>query len=88
MAKRLVKIAKELNVGTSTIVDFLNRNGFEIDKASKELKRIQQLSDTDFLTHLEQQKNAIVSYHLANNPFYKTFLKGLDYYEWNSCIQI
>ena len=31
MAKRLIKIAKELNVGTSTIVDFLNENGFEID---------------------------------------------------------
>ncbi|MEM8523657.1 MAG: translation initiation factor IF-2 [Bacteroidota bacterium] len=31
MAKRLIKIAKELNVGVSTIVDFLNDNGFEID---------------------------------------------------------
>ena len=31
MAKRLIKIAKELNVGTATIVDFLNENGFEID---------------------------------------------------------
>ena len=31
MAKRLVKIAKELNVGTGTIVEFLNENGFEID---------------------------------------------------------
>ncbi len=31
MAKRLVKIAKELNVGTTTIVDYLNDNGFEID---------------------------------------------------------
>jgi translation initiation factor IF-2 len=31
MSKRLVKIAKELNVGTSTIVDFLNDNGFEIE---------------------------------------------------------
>ncbi len=31
MAKRLIKVAKELNVGTSTIVEFLNRNGFEID---------------------------------------------------------
>ena len=31
MAKTLVKIAKELNVGTSTIVDHLNLNGFEID---------------------------------------------------------
>ncbi len=31
MAKRLIKIAKELNVGTSTIVDYLSRNGFEIE---------------------------------------------------------
>jgi len=31
MAKRLVKIAKELNVGTTTIVDFLVNNGFEIE---------------------------------------------------------
>ncbi|NBB88609.1 MAG: translation initiation factor IF-2 [Bacteroidetes bacterium] len=31
MAKRLVKIAKELNVGVATIVDHLNENGFEID---------------------------------------------------------
>ena len=31
MAKRLIKIAKELNVGTATIVDFLVENGFEIE---------------------------------------------------------
>lgn len=31
MSQRLVKIAKELNVGTSTIVEFLKSNGFEID---------------------------------------------------------
>lgn len=31
MAKRLVKIAKELNVGTTTIVDYLNNNGFDIE---------------------------------------------------------
>ncbi|NBC24172.1 MAG: translation initiation factor IF-2, partial [Bacteroidetes bacterium] len=31
MAKRLVKIAKELNVGVATIVEHLNDNGFEID---------------------------------------------------------
>ncbi len=31
MAKRLVKIAKELNVGTSTIVDYLKKNGFDIE---------------------------------------------------------
>ncbi|MEM1119073.1 MAG: translation initiation factor IF-2 [Bacteroidota bacterium] len=31
MAKRLIKVAKSLNVGTSTIVEFLNQNGFEIE---------------------------------------------------------
>ncbi len=31
MAKRLLKVAKELNVGTTTIVEHLNKSGFEID---------------------------------------------------------
>ena len=31
MARRLVKIAKELNVGTATIVEYLTSNGFEIE---------------------------------------------------------
>lgn len=31
MSRRLVKVAKELNVGTTTIVEHLTKNGFEID---------------------------------------------------------
>ena len=31
MANRLIKVAKELNVGTATIVEFLEKSGFEID---------------------------------------------------------
>jgi translation initiation factor IF-2 len=31
MSKRLVKIAKELNVGTATIVEYLINNGFELE---------------------------------------------------------
>ena len=31
MDKRLIKIAKELNVGTGTIVEHLTNNGFEIE---------------------------------------------------------
>jgi len=30
MSKRLVKVAAELNVGTKTIVEFLNGNGYEV----------------------------------------------------------
>ncbi|MBX2816156.1 MAG: translation initiation factor IF-2 N-terminal domain-containing protein, partial [Saprospiraceae bacterium] len=44
MAVRLVKIAKELNVGTSTIVEHLTQNGFEIEnkptaKISEEMRQ-------------------------------------------------
>ncbi len=31
MAQKLVKIAKEFNLGTTTIVEFLTKNGYEID---------------------------------------------------------
>ncbi len=31
MAIRLIKIAKELNIGTSTVVEFLTNNGFEVE---------------------------------------------------------
>ena len=31
MARRLIKIAKELNVATSTIVEYLSKSGFDIE---------------------------------------------------------
>ena len=31
MAKRLIKLAKELNIGTSTVVEFLTEKGFEVE---------------------------------------------------------
>jgi len=35
MAKRLVQVAKELNVGTTTIVEHLNAKGFEVDNSPR-----------------------------------------------------
>jgi translation initiation factor IF-2 len=49
MAKRLIKIAKELNVGTSTLVDFLVGNGFEIEN-----KPTAQVSD-EMITELTKE---------------------------------
>ena len=45
MAIRLIKLAKELNVGTSTIVDYLTENGYEIQnkptaKVSEEMHTV------------------------------------------------
>ena len=54
MSKRLVKIAKELNVGTSTIVDFLKGNGFEIEN-----KPTSKVSDEMYDALLQEFSNSI-----------------------------
>lgn len=54
MSKRLVKIAKELNVGTTTIVDFLNNNGFEIEN-----KPTSKISDDMYDALLKEFSNSI-----------------------------
>ncbi len=54
MSRRLVKIAKELNVGTSTIVEFLQKNGFEIDN-----KPTSKVSDDMYEALLEEFSNSI-----------------------------
>ncbi|NBU52158.1 MAG: GTP-binding protein, partial [Chitinophagia bacterium] len=54
MSRRLVKIAKELNVGTSTIVEFLQNNGFEIDN-----KPTSKVSDDMYEALLEEFSNSI-----------------------------
>jgi len=54
MAGRLVKIAKELNVGTATIVDFLSQNGFEIEN-----KPTSKLSDEMHNALLKEFSNSM-----------------------------
>ena len=54
MSQRLVKIAKELNVGTSTIVEYLKSNGFEIEN-----KPTAQVSDEMYGTLLKQFSNSM-----------------------------
>ena len=54
MAKRLVKIAKELNVGTSTIVEHLTNNGFEIEN-----KPTAKISDEMYTELLKEFQKSI-----------------------------
>ena len=54
MAKRLVKIAKELNVGTSTIVEHLTNNGFEIEN-----KPTAKISDEMYAELLKEFQKSI-----------------------------
>ena len=54
MAKRLIKIAKELNVGTSTIVEHLTSNGFEIEN-----KPTAKISDDMYTELLKEFQKSI-----------------------------
>lgn len=54
MAKRLIKIAKELNVGTTTIVDYLNNSGFDIDN-----KPTAQVTDEMYTELLKEFQKSI-----------------------------
>ncbi|VAV86334.1 Capsular polysaccharide biosynthesis protein [hydrothermal vent metagenome] len=67
------------------IFDFsLQLNGFPILKAKQLLQQIQKKSDIEFKAYIKQQKEHIITYHLANNPFYKSFANGADALNWNS----
>jgi translation initiation factor IF-2 len=54
MSRRLVKIAKELNVGTTTIVDYLNNNGFDIEN-----KPTAQVTDEMYTELLKEFQKSI-----------------------------
>ena len=54
MTKKLFKIAKELNVATSTIVEFLNHSGFSIEN-----KPIAKISDEMYDLLIEEFSSAI-----------------------------
>jgi translation initiation factor IF-2 len=61
MTKKLFKIAKELNVATSTIVDFLNHSGFEIEN-----KPIAKISDEMYDLLLDEFSSAIAEKERAD----------------------
>ncbi|WP_246296752.1 phenylacetate--CoA ligase family protein [Winogradskyella vidalii] len=48
------------------------------------LAEIQAKTDADFEVYIETQKKRILTYHLENNPFYKTFGNTIDLKDWNS----
>ncbi len=54
MAKRLVKIAKELNVGTATIVEYLGNNGFVVEN-----KPTAKIDDEMYALLLKEYSNSM-----------------------------
>tara|TARA_R110002049_G_scaffold2365_1_gene17243 strand:+ start:9936 stop:11297 length:1362 start_codon:yes stop_codon:yes gene_type:complete len=62
----------------------LKLKGFPIHEAKAHLKSIQNKTDSEFASYLESKKQEIVSYHLKNNPFYKTLTKNVNCNDWNN----
>lgn len=58
------------------ITDFsLKLNGFPIKDAQNKLSEIQNISEQNYNTYIDKAKENIVSFHLKNNPFYKSVCK-------------
>ena len=67
------------------LFDFtLKLKGFPIKRAKQHLNDIQNISEDDYMAYVEDKKRAIVSYHLKNNTFYKSFAKNTNPEDWNS----
>lgn len=60
----------------------LRLNGYPIQEAGAELRKIAALSAKEYLLFLEERKTAIVAYHLENNAFYKELLAASTVKNW------
>lgn len=60
----------------------LQLNGFPIRKAKSDLKKIVALSPTEKKQFIENQKQAIVEYHLQNNAFYQNLVGSKNDIKW------
>lgn len=60
----------------------LKFKGFPLEKAEHILKTIQDTDD--FNDYLKTKKQAIVTYHLKHNPFYKNLAQNANPTDWNS----
>jgi phenylacetate-CoA ligase len=67
------------------LFDFsLKLNGFAITKARQVFTEIQNIPEHQYTDYIEQQRKAILTYHLKHNPFYKSYGKSIDVNDWNT----
>jgi phenylacetate-CoA ligase len=61
----------------------LRLNGFPIKEAKKQLRKIQEIPESDFGDHVYKTRKEIVDFHLIENPFYKSFVGDLSINNWD-----
>jgi len=62
----------------------LKLSGFKINEAKAYYSKIKSLTKKDYVAYQNQKKIDILKFHLAHNPFYKSFGKHIDIDDWNS----
>ncbi len=60
----------------------LQLNKYPINRAQKLLRKIQNIPESDYQNYLENQKNAIVRFHLTHNSFYRDFFGNRYFTNW------
>lgn len=60
----------------------LRWNGFPIEEAKRQLEAIQAIPEADYFQYVSEKRNAMVQFHLENNPFYQTFTEGKKLAAW------
>jgi phenylacetate-CoA ligase len=61
----------------------LKINGFPIQEAKVELRKIFSIPEEEYDTYIEQKKTEIVNFHLQNNPFYKELAGTASLKNWS-----
>jgi phenylacetate-CoA ligase len=66
------------------LFDFsLQINGFPMQEAKAELRKIQAIPEQEFDAFIENKKQEIVDYHLKNNSSYQKFVSKTTFNTWN-----
>ena len=61
----------------------LRFNGFPMKEAKRIFEVTKAIKDSDFEAYIENQKNAILNFHLQNNTFYKDLCGNKTVTNWN-----
>jgi phenylacetate-CoA ligase len=61
----------------------LKLNGFPIQEAKAELRKIISIPEEEYDSYIEQKKTEIVNFHLQNNPFYKELVGAASFKNWS-----
>lgn len=62
----------------------LKLNGYPIKRARLIIEKINKRNNSEFEQYLAKAKKDIVTYHLKNNSFYKSFAKDVNLEDWNT----